>query len=254
MSREPLAAADRVTDAASIEALTRAREEGVTTSFDRVDAQRTRCKFGTEGVCCRLCHMGPCRITTKSPRGVCGADADTIVARNFLREVAGGVSAHADHGRHLVLLLKGVAEGRQNGYAIRDEKALRRIAALYDVDCESRDAGSVASDLAAAMLREYTAQEEPIRTPSLAPTKRAASWQTRGVLPTGIDRTVVEAMHRTHIGVDHDYRNLLQHAFRAALADGWGDRGSPRRFPISFSAHLDRCAAWQTLAFCVRKP
>ena len=90
-----------------------------------MDTQANQCGFGKSGVCCRICYMGPCRITPKAPAGVCGADADTIVARNYLREVAGGTAAHSDHGRHLVLLLKKVAEGKGGSYRIKDEPALR---------------------------------------------------------------------------------------------------------------------------------
>ena len=119
---------DRLWDPASIETLIKAERDCVETCFTRLDAQAAPCRFGSDGLCCRICYMGPCRITNKSPRGVCGADADTIVARNFLREVAGGTAAHSDHGRHLVLLLKRAAEGRGTDYVIRDEKALRRTA------------------------------------------------------------------------------------------------------------------------------
>ena len=33
---------------------------------------------------------------------------------------------------------------------------------------------------------------------------------------------IVESMHRTHMGVDHDYLHILMQAFRTALSDGWG--------------------------------
>jgi carbon-monoxide dehydrogenase catalytic subunit len=166
--------------------------------------------------------MGPCRITKTAPRGVCGADADTIVARNFLREVAGGAAAHSDHGRHLVLLLQKVAQGRGYGYKIKDETALRRAAQRYRIGEEGRTVNEVASDLAERLLEEFMAQETSLRTLRLAPKRRRAIWRANGVQPGGIDRMIVEAMHRTHIGVDHDYRNILMHAFRTSLADGWG--------------------------------
>ena len=54
------------------------------TAHHRVATQETKCGFGLQGVCCRLCANGPCRITPSAPRGICGASADTIVARNFL--------------------------------------------------------------------------------------------------------------------------------------------------------------------------
>ena len=93
---------ERVIDNASLEVLNKAEKDGVNTVFHRMDTQQNQCQFGKNGICCRICYMGPCRITSKSPKGVCGADADTIVARNFLREVVSGTSAHSDHGRHLV--------------------------------------------------------------------------------------------------------------------------------------------------------
>ena len=212
----------KAADAASLCMLDKAHSECIETCFDRMEAQKNQCGFGKSGVCCRNCHMGPCRITPKAPRGVCGADADTIVARNYLREVAGGTATHSDHGRHLVLRLKKVAEGHGAGYEIKDEKALRYAAKLYGVEEEGREKHEVALDLANLLLAEFTSQEEPLKTLNLAPKKRKGVWENRDVLPLGIDRMVVESLHRTTMGVDHDYKNLLMHAFRTSLADGWG--------------------------------
>ncbi|MCL2269807.1 MAG: anaerobic carbon-monoxide dehydrogenase catalytic subunit [Treponema sp.] len=212
----------RVSDNASAAMLEKSRSDCVETCFDRADTQKNQCGFGKSGVCCRICHMGPCRITPKSPKGICGATADTIAARNFLREVVGGTSAHSDHGRHLVLKLKEVAEGKAPGYRIKDEKALRRAARLYGVAESGRDASEVALDLSKVFLNEFTEQEGFLKTLELAPKKRQGVWEAAGIRPNGIDRMVVEAMHRTTMGVDHDYLNLLHHAFRVSLADGWG--------------------------------
>ena len=216
------AALNRVSDGASAQMLEKARAGCVETCFDRAEGQKNQCSFGKTGVCCRICHMGPCRITPKAPKGICGATADTIVARNFLREVVGGTSAHSDHGRHLVLKLKEVAEGKAPGYRIKDERALRRAARLYRVEEEGRGANEVALDLANLFLNEFSEQEGYLKTLDLAPKRRQGIWEAAGIKPNGIDRMVVEAMHRTTMGVDHDYRNLLHHAFRVSLADGWG--------------------------------
>lgn len=89
-----------------------AGDQRVPTVWDRYLEQHPQCKFATEGLCCRLCHMGPCRITPKAHLGICGADADTIVARNLLREIAAGAAAHSDHGRMLVRTLKLVSQGK----------------------------------------------------------------------------------------------------------------------------------------------
>ncbi|HBG78490.1 MAG TPA: carbon-monoxide dehydrogenase catalytic subunit [Phycisphaerales bacterium] len=222
MAKESVSVNDRACDSASIETLLKAERDCVDTCFARMDTQANQCKFGTTGVCCRICHMGPCRITPKSPKGVCGADADTIVARNFLREVVGGTAAHSDHGRHLVLRLKKVAEGNGGGYQIKDEAALRRAANDYDIEEVGRTKEVVALDLANLFIGEFTSQEEPLKTLGLAPLKRQALWEQLELKPEGIDRMCVEAMHRTTMGVDHDYRNVLMHAFRTSLADGWG--------------------------------
>ncbi|MBD3242754.1 MAG: anaerobic carbon-monoxide dehydrogenase catalytic subunit [Chitinivibrionales bacterium] len=214
--------ADRVSDSASVETLEKALRDSVDTAFERSDAQGARCGFGTSGVCCRICYMGPCRITKKAPRGVCGADADTIVARNYLREVAAGAAAHSDHARHLVLLLKEVAEGAGGDYQLRDVDALRRAAAAYEVPTDGLDDNAIAARLADRLMAEFTVQESSLGTARLAPERRQQVWDSVGATPSGIDRMIVESLHRTHIGVDHDYRNLLLHAFRTALADGWG--------------------------------
>jgi len=212
----------KVSDNASVEMLEKSRIDCVETCFDRAENQKAQCGFGTKGVCCRVCHMGPCRITPKAPKGICGADADTIVARNFLREVAAGTSAHSDHGRHLVLKLKAIAEGKADGYVIKDEKALLKNAKIYGIETENREKNAIALDLANLFLNEFSTQEEYMKTLSLAPLKRQGIWEAKGIKPCGIDRMVVESLHRTSIGVDHDYKNLLMHAFRTSLSNGWG--------------------------------
>ncbi len=222
MTKEPLKPIDQVSDEASLDILTRATDECIDTCYSRMDTQRNQCKFGKAGICCRICHMGPCKITKRSPRGVCGANADTIVARNYLREVVGGAAAHSDHGRHLVLRLKKVAEGNGGGYEIKDEDALRRTARQYKIEEEGRSQGDVALELANFLLSEYTLQEETLNTLKLAPIKRQTTWEKHNVAPLGIDRMIVESMHRTTMGVDHDYKNLLLQAFRTSLSDGWG--------------------------------
>lgn len=222
MANAPRPSSERTIDVASIEMLDRANVGGIETVFSRSDAQGPSCGFGLKGICCRICHMGPCRITPKNPKGICGADADTLVARNLLREIAGGSAAHSDHGRHLVLLLRKAAKGEGGNYAIRDSKALRRAAALYKVPVADRTDNEIALELSEIFLNEFASQEEDLATLKLAPLKQQGRWQKAGCAPQGIDRMVVEAMHRTTMGVDHDYKNLLKHGFACALADGWG--------------------------------
>ena len=213
---------DKVDDIASVQMLEKAQADCVDTCFDRYDTQKNQCKFGKDGVCCRICYMGPCRITPKAPKGICGADADTIVARNFLREVTGGTSAHSDHGRHTALLFKEVCEGKETPYEIKDKQAVLDAAEWYGIEMEDKEFGDIANELADILIGEFTSQTEPLRTLELAPQKTQSTWANQGVVPFGVDRMVVEAMHRTHMGVDHDYKNILMHAFRQSLSNGWG--------------------------------
>lgn len=215
-------ASEKALDLASIAMLEKARGDGVVDAFARADAQGRSCGFGTDGVCCRLCHMGPCRLSEKSPLGVCGANADTVAARNLLREVAAGTAAHSDHGRNLALLLKAVAEGRGGDYRIRDPHRLRHAARDWGIETDGFTDEQIAERLAQVLLGEFSLYEGKIRGLSLAPASRQGTWDRLGLAPRGIDVSVVEALHRTHMGVDHDYRNIVHGALRTALADGWG--------------------------------
>ncbi|MDR1943788.1 MAG: anaerobic carbon-monoxide dehydrogenase catalytic subunit [Synergistaceae bacterium] len=214
--------ADKADDSASVEMLEKASLDCIETCFDRYDTQKNHCKFGKEGTCCKICYMGPCRITPKSPKGVCGADADTIAARNFLREVTGGTASHSDHGRHLAILLQEIAHGKELGYKVKDPQAVFEIAKLYGIETEDREMLDVIRELADIFIGDFTSQEETIKTVDLAPQKTRTTWSNLGILPQGIDRMCVEAMHRTHMGVDHDYKNLIMHAFRQSISNGWG--------------------------------
>ena len=115
---------------------------GCDTVFDRFDQQKPQCTFGLAGVCCKNCNMGPCKITKKSPLGVCGADADVIVARNLLRSAAAGVAQHGAHAREILLSMKFVAEGRLK-LPILGEKKLRTVSKAFGLETEaSRPASS----------------------------------------------------------------------------------------------------------------
>jgi carbon-monoxide dehydrogenase catalytic subunit len=198
-----------------------ARAEEIATVWDRYQSQQPQCKFGAEGICCRLCHMGPCRITAKAPHGVCGADADTIAARNLLREIAAGTAAHSDHGRTLVRTLKRVAEGKSGEYKISDPRRLREAARFFEIAVDGRTDLEIAGALADFFMGQFAWSEAPNRILRLAPEKRQALWKKLEIEPTGVDAAVVELLHRTHMGVDHDYRHLLMGGLKGSLADGW---------------------------------
>jgi len=197
-------------------------QQGVGTAFDRVEAQSPMCKFGKTGVCCRHCHMGPCRISPKSDVGVCGADANTIVARGFVRTVAAGTAAHSDHGRAVAELLIGTAKGEAQGYEIKDGQKLSYVAGLFGIDVEGKSKEDLGLEVGHAALAEFGKAEGTQLFLKRAPEPRQKVWKDHGVEPRAIDREVTECMHRTGMGSDQDYKNLIKQATRCSLADGWG--------------------------------
>lgn len=209
---------------ATREMLLKAEEQGMETAFQRVQQQKG-CAFGEAGSCCRICNMGPCRINPKKPeeaRGVCGADVDTIVARNFARMVAAGTSAHSDHGRAVAQTLIMAAKGETTDYQIKDKVKLLEVAADLGIEIGDRDINDIALEVGERCLAMFGQQEGELEFGHRAPEKRQEIWRQLGIFPRGIDREVVELIHRTTIGVDQDYENILLGASRCALADGWG--------------------------------
>jgi carbon-monoxide dehydrogenase catalytic subunit len=212
---------ERTADPAAQQMLIRADELGLETAFHRAD-NFVPCNIGAAGMCCKLCGMGPCRLTKEGMTGVCGATIDTIQARNLIRAIAAGSAAHSDHGRDMAFTLKAVANGEAEGYMIRDVAKLRTVAAYYDIDVEGRSPEEIANDLADLYIDQFGQQKGQVAPLQRAPKKRQERWAEHGVVPRGIDREVVEALHRTHIGDDQDPEHILQHAIRTSLADGWG--------------------------------
>ncbi len=205
--------------------LAKMEKEGIETAWDRHERQLPQCGFCEMGVSCRICSMGPCRVDPfgEGPQlGVCGADADIIVARNLVRMIAAGSASHSDHGRDLIDVLAGVAEGTAPGYSIRDAAKLERLAVEYGVTVDGRETAQIAKDLAHAMQEDYGTRREGLTLLARAPMKRRELWKKLGITPRGIDRETSESLHRTHMGVDNDWVNLLLHGMRNALSDGWG--------------------------------
>jgi carbon-monoxide dehydrogenase catalytic subunit len=209
------------TDPAAQQMLIRAEELGIGTAFTRAD-HMVACNIGSAGMCCKQCGMGPCRLTKTGDVGVCGATLDTIQARNLTRAIAAGAAAHSDHGRDMAFLLKATAEGQAEGYMIRDIAKLRMVASIYEIPIEGRAPEEIANDLADLYIAQFGQQRGEAAPTRRAPKKRQQLWREQGVVPRGVDREVVECLHRTHIGDDQDADHILQHAVRTALADGWG--------------------------------
>ena len=213
---------ERSSDKAAQEMIERMAKAGQQNAWDRLETQQPQCGFGKQGICCRICTMGPCRVTKKAPLGVCGADVDTIVARNFLRAIAAGVSAHSDHGRTVAEVFLATAKGQAGDYRLKDTTKLHKLAQELGVKTKDRSVNEIAVDVGKIALGEFGKPEGTQLMAKRAPKPRQEIWDKLGITPRAVDREVTESLHRSTMGVDQDYRNILLHASRVALADGWG--------------------------------
>ncbi len=231
---DPMAAS---VDAATREMIVRAQELGIETIFDRAEKMKP-CNIGSQGTCCKNCGMGPCRLPLPKSgiqgeddrKGLCGASANTIAARNFIRMIAGGAAAHSDHGRCVAEVFLTAARKESEAYKVKDEQKLLSIAPYFNVattveaDGETldRDIDEIALEVAEKAINEWGKPDGALLYTKRAPEALYEKWEKQGVIPRNIDREIVEIMHRTHIGVDQDYKNLMKQGTRAAIADGWG--------------------------------
>lgn len=202
-----------------------AQDEGIETVWDRLAKQQPQCGYCNLGTSCRICAMGPCRVDPfgEGPqKGVCGADADIIVARNLARMIAAGASSHSDHGRDILETLHLVGEGKTDVYKITAPDKLRRLASEYGIETDGKSDQEVAKELAWEMMEDYGMRREKLPFVLRAPQSRQEIWEMTNTTPRGIDRENVEMLHRTHMGVDNDWVNILLHAVRTGLSDGWG--------------------------------
>ena len=224
-------------DPASQQMIARAQELGIDTCFDRAENLKP-CNIGAQGTCCKNCAMGPCRLPLPKSgiegedtrKGICGATANTIAARNFIRMIAGGAAAHSDHGRGVAEVFLAAARKESGDYKIKDPIKLKAVAEALDIETtvevdgevKDRDIDEIAVETAEVALGEWGKAEGELIYAKRAPAPLYEKWKKQGVLPRNIDREIVEIMHRTHIGVDQDYKNLIKQGSRAAIADGWG--------------------------------
>ncbi len=232
-------------ESATAELLETGAKVGADSWQQRVKNQTPHCGFGEAGTCCRICSMGPCRITPKAPRGICGCDAHGIVGRNYLRFTAGGAATHSDHGRSICHTLYSASEG--GNYQVKDPEKLIRIAKEWDIETEGRDIYDIAHEVALTGLNEYGKPFGTQRFLKRAPEARQKIWEEAGVAPRAIDREVSQSMHMTHMGCSSLPEALVRQSLRAGLSDGWGGSmmgtefsdvlfGTPR--PIDTEANL----------------
>ena len=207
-------------EAATNALLETAHKVGADTWQQRVKNQTPHCGFGEAGTCCRICSMGPCRITKKAPRGICGCDVHGIVARNYLMFTAGGAATHSDHGREIMHTLHQTREG--GNYTVKDPEKLLRIAKEWGVETEGKDIYALAHEMAEIGLLEYGKPFGTQKFIKRAPEHTQQLWAKAEIEPRAIDREVSQSMHMTHMGCSSLAEALIRQALRAGLSDGWG--------------------------------
>jgi carbon-monoxide dehydrogenase catalytic subunit len=221
---KPINFRDVTTCESTIQMLQKAAADGVETAFNRA-ADMKPCPIGADSACCKHCFMGPCRLNSKDPYskvGVCGATIDTIAARNFARNVAAGGAAHTDHGMGILDVFRGVVNGTIKDFRIKDEEKLRSVAASIGIEVGERTTDDIAKELYTELEKTYTQVEGEIPFAKRVPAKTLELWRKYDLVPRGAMREIMEIMHRTHMGVDQDYENMVRQCSRTALSDGWG--------------------------------
>ena len=191
----------------------------INTAFDRLEDQSVKCGYGQNGVCCRLCSNGPCRITPDSPKGVCGATADTMVARNFLRSVAAGSACYLHVAESTASRLKSIASGI-SPIPLRSEKSVHELAALLGIEGSSTNekAGRIADAVLADLYRPRIDKMELVS--KLAIPARVKKWQELGIMPGGAKAEVFDAIVKTSTNLNTDPVDQLLHCLNLGISTG----------------------------------
>lgn len=191
--------------------------KGVETSFHRTEEQKVKCGFGLQGICCRLCANGPCRVTPKSPRGICGADADTIVARNFLRAVASGAACYLHVVENTARNLKHLGETKGN---IKGINALNDLA--YEFGITEEDNHKKCIEVANKVLNDlYKPRYEKMElVEKVAYAPRVEKWKELGIMPGGAKSEVFDAIVKSSTNLNSDPVDMLVNCLNLGISTG----------------------------------
>lgn len=187
------------------------------TSHHRMVIQENKCGYGLQGLCCRLCSNGPCRISPARPKGVCGADADTIAVRNFLRSVAAGSGCYIHVVENAAKQLSKAAAERA---PLKGKAALDRLSKVLGVtgysdwDKAGKIAELVLKDLYSP-VEEKMALVEKIGYPM-----RVETWKKLGILPGGAKDEIFNAVVKTSTNLNSDPVNMLMQCLRLGISTG----------------------------------
>jgi len=212
----------RTIDPAALAVIDKNTENGqVETAYERYVKMQPQCNFGRTGVCCRICLQGPCRITKKSSKGVCGAHGYTIVARNLIRAISGGTGAHADHSRHMLYALMEVLEGKAPDYSVEDSEKLKRVAGKLGLEVDGKEDNELLEAVLQQAISDFSkVTTEPCKwlETNVVP-ERMEVFDKCNIQPRSVHTTIAETMGATHMGVDADPVNLIFQGLKTSLCD-----------------------------------
>ena len=212
----------RTIDPAALAVIDKNSENGQhETAYERYVNMQPQCNFGRSGVCCRICLQGPCRITKKASKGVCGAHGYTIVARNLIRAISGGTGAHADHSRHMLYALMEVLEGKAPDYSVEDSDKLNRVATRLGLEVEGKEDNELLEEVLHVAMSDFTKlSTDPCKwlETTVVP-ERMEVFDKCNIQPRSIHTTIAETMGITHMGVDADPVNLIFQGLKTSLCD-----------------------------------
>jgi anaerobic carbon-monoxide dehydrogenase catalytic subunit len=212
----------RTIDPAALAVIDRNSENGQhETAYDRYVKMQPQCNFGRTGVCCRICLQGPCRITKKTSKGICGAHGYTIVARNLIRAIAGGCGAHADHSRHMFYAIHEMLEGKAPDYSIEDPAKLHRVAKRLGLSTDGKEDMALLKEVVTMAESDFSKMgSEPCKwlETTVVP-ERMEVFDKCNIQPRSVHTTISEVMGQTHMGVDADPVNLIFQGLKTSLAD-----------------------------------
>ena len=220
-----------ISDPETMEMIKHAQSLGIDTVFHRQSNHggfslcndKNRCYFGTMGLCCRQCAMGPCRIrqedlnkSYKINKGTCGANSDTIASRNLLMMIARGTAAHASHARHLATTLKKIS-GNLAPYTIKEPEKLKAIAAKIKSN-GSNSIKELAKEVSLTALSDIIGSDDYMRfATSYCPL--GENHTRMDVIPRSVGLEMLEQGHETSMGTMSDPSSFLLHAVRLGVAD-----------------------------------
>jgi len=193
----------------------------LTNVFDRFSEQQPQCRFCVEGLSCQLCANGPCRISPKAPRGVCGVDAHTMVARNFTyRHVTIGTSANIFHAHQAARTLKAAGEHPDSMLKIRDQEKLKKYADMVGLNTNV-PINQLAVDFAQFVIDDIhrPAHDDSKLVERFAPTKRKELWRQLGLFPGGGYSEVAVAQTKCMTNFTSDPIDFLLTSVRLGIAN-----------------------------------